>query len=169
MELSKNIQYVVLDVDGTMTDGSIYYDENGNELKKFNTRDAAGFFVAKEMGIKTIVVTGRECHATLRRMKEMKVDYIFQDVKNKAEFLADYFQKNGIEKKNVGYIGDDLNDYNAMQLCGFKACPFDATEEIKQLSDYVSVSKGGYGVVRDVVRYIASDQWENLIKRVYKF
>ena len=72
------IRYLVIDVDGTMTDAGIYYDEHGNELKKFCTKDAAGFFTAKQTGIKIMVLTGRECAATTRRMQEMKVDFLVQ-------------------------------------------------------------------------------------------
>ena len=77
------IKYIVIDVDGTMTDGGIYYDENGNELKKFCTKDAAGFFIAKRVGIKTVILTGRECQATTKRMKELQVDYLFQNITDK--------------------------------------------------------------------------------------
>ena len=78
-----DIKVLVIDVDGTMTDAGIYYDETGNELKKFCTKDAAGFFAARIVGIKTMVLTGRECAATTRRMKELKVDYLCQNVKEK--------------------------------------------------------------------------------------
>ena len=72
----KKIKYLIIDVDGTMTDAGIYYDDHGNELKKFCTKDAVGFFAAKQAGIKTMVLTGRECQATTRRMAEMKVDFL---------------------------------------------------------------------------------------------
>ena len=71
--MDRKIKYLILDVDGTMTDAGIYYDEHGNELKKFCTKDAAGFFAAHNVGIKTVVLTGRECKATTRRMSEMKI------------------------------------------------------------------------------------------------
>ena len=79
-------KYLVIDVDGTMTDGGLYY-ENGNETKKFCTKDAAGFFAAHQVGVKIIVLTGRECKATSRRMNEMKVEYLYQKVKDKVSFL----------------------------------------------------------------------------------
>ena len=71
------IKYMVIDIDGTLTDGGIYYDEQGNEFKKFNTKDAAGFFTAKACGIFTVVITGRRCQATERRMKEMRLPHLF--------------------------------------------------------------------------------------------
>lgn len=164
-----NIKYLIIDVDGTMTDGGIYYDENGNELKKFNTRDAAGFFAAKECGIKTLILTGRECAATTRRMKEMRVDYISQNVKDKVKFLKEFIEKNALSREQLGYIGDDLNDYEPMKLVGFVGCPKDACEEILKIADYVASKKGGDGAVRDVISHILKErgQWESAVRNVY--
>lgn len=86
----ENIRYWIIDVDGTMTDSGIYYDENGNEMKKFSTKDAAGFFAARQCGMKIMVLTGRECQAVTRRMSEMGVEYICQNVKDKKTYLK-YF------------------------------------------------------------------------------
>lgn len=80
------LKLIVIDVDGTMTDAGVYYDERGNELKKFCTKDAAGFFAAHSVGIKIMVLTGRECAATTRRMTEMKVEYLYQNVKTRQSF-----------------------------------------------------------------------------------
>ena len=97
----KEIRLVVVDVDGTMTDGGIIYDQNGNELKKFCSKDAAGYFTAHVVGMKIMVLTGRECHATTRRMEEMNIDYIFQDVKNKYNFLKNFMKEHSYEKENI--------------------------------------------------------------------
>jgi len=162
------IEYLVIDVDGTMTDGSIYYDESGNELKKFNTRDAAGFFVAKELGIKTIVLTGRECKATERRMKELQVDYLYQNIKDKESFLEKFLCERGISPDKIGYVGDDVNDYGSMIKAAYKACPADAMDEIKMISDYISKYNGGCGAVRDAIRHIVGDKaWNEAITRIY--
>lgn len=93
------IKYIILDVDGTMTDGGIYYDENGNELKKFCTKDAAGIFAARKVGIQIVVITGRECAATTKRLNELEVDYLFQNIKNKKHFLQEFMLRYNIEKK----------------------------------------------------------------------
>ena len=114
-----DLKLLVVDVDGTLTDAGIYYDENGNELKKFCTKDAAGFFAAHSVGIKIMVLTGRECAATTRRMTEMKVEYLFQNVKNKVDFLRTFMNQHNLKKENVGYIGDDLNDLPPMMLVGY--------------------------------------------------
>lgn len=162
----KQIKYWILDVDGTMTDGSIYYDEHGDEWKKFNTRDAVGFFALHSAGMKVMVLTGRECHATERRMKELDVDYLFQNIKDKGTFLREFMRKENITKAQTAYIGDDLNDMEALGLAGFAACPADACEEIIKKVDYVSIEKGGYGVIRDVVKYVLRqrNEWDDVIK-----
>lgn len=165
----RTIEYIVIDVDGTLTDAGIYYDEHGNELKKFSTRDAAGFFAAKTLGIKTVILTGRECAATLRRMQELKVDHIVQNVKDKVSYLKNFMIENNIQKEQIAYIGDDLNDLPPMQLVGYVACPADSCKEIISIADYVSVKNGGSGVVRDVIEHLLtiSGEWNQAINKVY--
>lgn len=165
----KKIQYIVIDVDGTMTDAGIYYDEHGNELKKFCTKDAAGFFAAKNRGIKTIILTGRECEPVRRRMQELKADYVVQNIKDKKTYLMNFMLEKGIQRNEIAYIGDDLNDYPSMTLCGFVGCPADACDEIKKCADYVSPVKGGEGAVRDVISFVLKQrgEWEQAVSEVY--
>ena len=169
-DLSK-IALLVIDVDGTMTDGSIYYDATGNELKKFNTKDAAGLFAAKCANIKTMVLTGRRSAAVERRMKELKVDYLHQGITDKSSFLHAFMEQNNLAKECVGYIGDDLNDFSPMKLCGFVACPADACEEIRQISDYIAESIGGHGAVRECITYLLKSrgEWDIAIATAYGF
>lgn len=163
------ISYLIIDVDGTMTDAGIYYDENGNELKKFCTKDAAGFFAAHRAGIKIMVLTGRECLATTRRMTEMKVDYLVQNCKDKLTYLKDFMDVHHISREEIGYLGDDLNDLPGMALCGFVGCPEDACEEVKERADYVSSNKGGYGAVRDIISFLLKErgEWKACIQEIY--
>lgn len=163
------IKIWIVDVDGTMTDAGIYYDDFGNEIKKFCTKDAAGYFAAKSVGMDIIVLTGRECPATTKRLSELGISLIFQNVKNKTQFLKDYMSKNGILKEELAYIGDDLNDYFPMQLAGFIACPADACTEIKEIANYVSPFCGGHGAVRDSIEYVLKriGLWDKAIRDVY--
>lgn len=167
--MKRKIEYLVIDVDGTMTDSGIYYDENGNELKKFCTKDAAGFFAAQKSGIKTVVLTGRECKATERRMAELKVNYLYQNIKDKKTFLEKFMADKHIGKDELGYIGDDLNDLPSMKLAGFVACPADSCIEVKDVSDYISTVNGGHGAVRDIVEYLLKDsgEWERIVADIY--
>ncbi|MGN1151805.1 MAG: KdsC family phosphatase [Lachnospiraceae bacterium] len=163
------IKYLIIDVDGTMTDAGIYYDENGNELKKFCTKDAAGFFAAKKTGIRVMVLTGRECAATTRRMTEMKVDYLVQNCKDKMTYLTQFMKDNGISRDEMGYLGDDLNDLPPMNLCGFVGCPADACLEVRERADYISNVKGGYGAVRDIIEHMLRErgEWEKATAEIY--
>lgn len=163
------IKYLVIDVDGTLTDAGIYYDENGNELKKFCTKDGAGFFAAHAAGIKYMILTGRECAATTRRMTEMKADYLIQNCEDKIAYLQDFIIKENISFEEIGYLGDDLNDYTGMKLAGFAGCPGDACEEIKEICDYVSPVEGGHGAVRDIISYLLKQrgEWEKAVSDVY--
>lgn len=149
-----DLKLLVLDVDGTMTDGGIYYDDHGNETKKFAIKDGAALMLAHAAGMQIMICTGRECPAVAKRASELKVDYLFQNVKNKKDFLADFMQQHGLESRNVAYCGDDLNDLAAMSLCGFVACPADACCEVRQRADYICPQKGGEGAVRGTVEKI---------------
>ena len=165
------IKLWIIDVDGTLTDSGIYYDSYGNELKKFSTKDAAGFFSLHALGLETMILTGRECNATLRRLQELNVTYIFQGIKNKKQFLVDFLRekKPEISFDNIACIGDDLNDLDIMQMCGLKACPADSCTEIKSIADYISSINGGHGAVRDIIEsYLRQNgQWNNTINKIY--
>ena len=158
-----------MDVDGTLTDGSIIYDDNGNELKRFCVKDGTGLSIAKESGIQIMILTGRYCQATERRFNELKVDFLFQGINNKADFLLSFIKEKGYVKKDVGYIGDDLNDIKAMLLCDFIGCPADSCEEVKLIANYTSSKKGGQGAVRDIIEYYLKKQgnWEKTILNNY--
>lgn len=165
----QKIEYLVIDVDGTMTDAGVYYDENGNELKKFCTKDAAGFFAASAVGIKLMVLTGRECAATTRRMQEMKVDYLVQGIKDKLPYLEGFMRTEGIGYEQIGYLGDDLNDLAGMKKAGFAGCPADSCEEVKAICDYVSDVQGGHGAVRDIISWLLRQrgQWDSFVEQRY--
>lgn len=168
--MERKIKYIVVDVDGTLTDAGIYYDSHGNEMKKFCTRDGVGFLAARHLGIKLVVITGRECDATRRRMDEMKIDFLFQNVHDKKRFLKGFLEDNGIKPEEIAYIGDDVNDLPAMGLAGFVGCPADSCREVKERADYVSTVKGGQGAFRDVMEHILREngEWFDAISNVYE-
>jgi 3-deoxy-D-manno-octulosonate 8-phosphate phosphatase (KDO 8-P phosphatase) len=167
--MERKIKLWIIDVDGTLTDGGIYYDENGNELKKFCTKDAVGFFTLHELGVKTMVLTGRECKATERRMKELKVDFIVQNVCHKFSYIESFLKNHNINWGDVGYVGDDLNDFETMSKCGYKACPNDSCKEIKKIADYISPVCGGHGAVRDIVEHflMEENEWDKVVEIIY--
>lgn len=170
IEKCKYLRYLILDVDGTLTDGGIYYDNSGNELKKFCVSDAAGIFAIQRMKIKVIVITGRESSIVLRRLSDLKIKEVYQNIKNKKKFLKQYMNKNEILRSELAYIGDDVNDLFAMELAGFVACPNNACDEVKDISDYVSKHDGGKGAVRNIAEYMlgSKEEWFEAIKIIYQ-
>ena len=164
-----NLKFIILDVDGTMTDGGIYYDSSGNELKKFNTKDGSGIKCAQAAGLRIVVLTGRECAATARRLTELGINDIYQGVNDKVEWLKNWMNNNSIDSSMVAYIGDDINDIGPMRLCGYVGCPADAAIEVKEMADYVSDISGGYGAVRDVIEHILREhnEWDEIIRNIY--
>ena len=148
------IRLLVLDVDGTMTDGGVYYDGAGNELKKFAIKDGAGLVLARAAGLQVMICTGRASEAVRRRAEELKVTYLYQGVADKAAFLRGFLAEQGLRREEVAYCGDDLNDLAAMALCGFVTCPADATPAVAPRADYRCPRPGGEGAVRDAVEEI---------------
>ena len=163
------IRLLVLDVDGTLTDGGIYYDYTGNELKKFGVKDGAGLVLARTAGIRVMICTGRECEAVRRRAADLKITDIYQNVPHKADFLQKFFSENGYAREEIAYCGDDLNDLAAMALCGFVACPADAAPEVKARADYLCPQRGGEGAVRGAVEHIlrTDGRWHDAVKAAF--
>ena len=145
------IQLIVMDVDGTLTDGSVYYNEAGIETKKFSVKDGAGIVAAQAVGIPCMILTGRESWAVKRRAEDLRIQYVYQGIKDKAGFLQEFLQDRKIDANTILFIGDDFNDMKAMRMAGMVGCPADAAAEVRKLADYISDSKGGYGAFRDII------------------
>ena len=153
-EVKKNIKLFLSDVDGTLTDGGMYYTENGDELKKFNTRDGMGFQLLREAGIKTGIITSENTQIVERRAQKLKVDYLVQGKRNGGKLAAvkEICEKEGISLDEVAYIGDDINCYELLSNVGIAACPADACSKIKSIPNIqVLIKIGGNGCVREFV------------------
>ena len=148
---NKFIKMVVTDCDGCLTDGGMYYSENGDELKKFNTKDGAALAMLRKQGVSVGIITGENRALNKRRSDKLKMDFIIQGVSDKKTALVDICKDKNISLNEVLYIGDDFNDLDAMSVAGYSACPADATREILAVADYVSSKKGGMGAVRDII------------------
>lgn len=155
---NKTIKLFLSDVDGTLTDGGMYYSEDGKEIKKFNTRDGKGFELLKSMGIKTGILTSEVSHIVVRRAKKLRVDYVYQGLKSEEDKLRaviEICKKENIDLQEVAYIGDDINCRKVLQSVGLAACPNDAVQEIKSIPNIKIMSKrGGEGAVREFVELI---------------
>ena len=112
------IRLLVLDVDGTTTDGGVYYDATGNELKKFAIKDGAGLVLARTAGIRVMICTGRECEAVRRRAADLKITDIYQNVPHKADFLQKFFAENGYAREEIAYCGDGVTQEGVRRMLG---------------------------------------------------
>lgn len=151
----KRIKLFLCDVDGTLTDGGMYYSESGDELKKFNTRDGMGFQLLREAGIKTGIITSEDTKIVENRAKKLKVDFFYQGKRDggKLAVAKEICGQLGITLDEVAYIGDDVNCVELLEAVGIKACPADACEEVKAIADIsVMMKKGGNGCVREFIQ-----------------
>jgi 3-deoxy-D-manno-octulosonate 8-phosphate phosphatase, YrbI family len=158
---SRQVRLFVSDVDGVMTDGGMYYSENGDELKKFNTRDGMGFQLIREAGIKTAIVTSEMTELVSRRAKKLKIDFLCQARKNggKLDAVKEICESLGIGLQEVAYIGDDVNCLEILKAVGVKACPSDALPRIKAIGGInVMKLRGGEGCVREFAEMILSER-----------
>ena len=145
------IKMFLTDCDGCLTDGGMYYSEHGDELKKFNTRDGMGFALLRERGIITGIITSENVDLNKRRAEKLKLDILEAGCKDKLSAIKRICQERGIDLDNVCYIGDDINDFEAIKAVGYGCCPADAMPEVKSVADYVTKAKGGDGVIREVL------------------
>ena len=149
------IRYLVMDVDGTLTDGKIHMSAGGELFKSFDIKDGLGIHdLLPRYGITPVIITGRVSEILLKRCSDLGIKDIYQGIGDKVAVLDKYFLSVGISAECMAYIGDDLNDLEAMKKCGLKGCPSDAAREIKSICDFISVKKGGDGAVRDFIEFI---------------
>ncbi len=154
---ANSVKIFATDVDGVLTDAGMYYDNNGNELKRFNTHDGMAFNILKERGIITAMLTSEKTNIVKLRANKLQVDYLFQGVKGseKLEALNKICVEKNMSLSEVAYIGDDINDYNVLSSVGFPACPKNAIANIKDIKGITHLSKsGGDGAVREFVELL---------------
>lgn len=151
MSTLSNIKLFITDIDGVWTDGGMYYDQTGNEWKKFNTADSAGVLFLKLLNIPLAIITGEDTDIVRRRAEKLKINYVFLGVKNKVEIAAQLINKLHLTWENVAYIGDDLNDIKLLSKVGLSAVPINASSYIKKKVNWVIPVKGGDGAFRAFV------------------
>lgn len=151
------IKLFLCDVDGTLTDGGMYYSEKGDELKRFNTRDGMGFQMLREAGIKTGIITSEDTNIVSNRAKKLKVDYLCQGRRDggKLACAEDICQEMGISLNEIAYIGDDVNCIELLSKAGVAACPADACDQVKAIPGIKVMNKrGGEGCVRELIEQL---------------
>lgn len=164
MEKAGKIKFLILDVDGVMTDGSIILDNDGNEFKRFHVRDGHGIRMLGKAGIKTGIVTGRRSKVVDIRAKELGIKDVFQKVYEKSKVYEKILKKYNYKDEDVAFMGDDIVDVELLKRAGLSAVPSDADEETKKHADIVMKEDGGRGAVREFTDLIlkSSGLWKKV-------
>ena len=147
----KAIKLILTDIDGVWTDGGMYYDQTGNEWKKFHTYDSAGVLFAHQMNIPVGIITGETTEIVKRRAEKLKVDFLYQGVRNKVEVANEICRELGITLDEVAFIGDDLGDIELLKVVGVAGVPASAPAYVRQLATMPLKKNGGEGVFREFV------------------
>ena len=168
MELAKNIKLVILDVDGVMTDGSLYLDENGLQQRRFDIKDGMGTVILPMMGIEVAIITARRSACVRHRAEELRIKHYYEGIKKKTEAFEEIKSKMDIQDNEVCYVGDDLVDLSMMKRVGLPICVADGVPEAKALAAYITQAKGGHGAVREVAEMILKSQgkWEKILEKI---
>ncbi|MCO5269435.1 MAG: HAD-IIIA family hydrolase [Brumimicrobium sp.] len=146
------IKLLILDVDGVLTNGGMYYTESGDQFKRYNTKDGMGIINLPKIGIQTgIISSSFKKQAVLDRAELLKINHVYVGMEPKLEILKQWCKDLGIDLRNVAMIGDDINDLEIMRNIGFTACPADAVPVVKKQVDVVLRTKGGNGCVREMI------------------
>ena len=153
-----NIKMFLSDCDGCLTDGGMYYSENGDELKKFNTKDGMAFKLLREAGIITGVVTGEKRELNIRRAKKLHIDIVEQGVNDKLSKVKELCNKYNVSLENVAYIGDDINDLEVIKAVGFGCSVSNGMDSVKKAAKYVTKVPGGSGAIREIAELILGGQ-----------
>ena len=166
----RKIKLIVLDVDGTLTDGGIYYDSRGDEMKRFDVKDGLGILVARKAGLEFAIITGRASPMVERRARELGIQHLVQGAQKKYPALMELAKECALTMEEIGYIGDDLNDLQCMEAVGFRACPADAVQAVKSVCDYIASAVGGNGAVRESLEYllVQREQWNTVADECYR-
>lgn len=149
---------ILTDIDGVWTDGGMFYDQTGNEWKKFNTSDSAGVLFSRLLKIPVGIVTGESTEIVKRRAEKLKIDHLRMGVKNKVEIVQELISELGIDFSDVAYIGDDINDILLLRQVGISGCPANAPDYVKKEAKIITETKGGEGAFREFVETILKNE-----------
>ncbi|ULL19037.1 3-deoxy-D-manno-octulosonate 8-phosphate phosphatase [Paenibacillus sp. H1-7] len=154
----KKIKIFIMDVDGTLTDGTIIMDSNGIESKHFNVKDGMGITLAHKAGMLTGIISARKSEIVSRRAQELNITYVKQGVSDKLAALYEILNETGFEKEEAAFIGDDINDISCCNEVGLSLAVSDAADELKEIVNYILSKEGGKGAVREAVELILKNK-----------
>ncbi len=154
----QNVKLIVLDVDGTLTDGTLLYGDDGRHSKAFHVADGLGIVMAQAVGLRVAVVSARTSHLVETRMAELGVEDLIQNCGDKAAALNGLLEKYHLRAKEAAFVGDDINDLPAFEAAGVKIAVANAAGHLKACADWVTPRAGGQGAVRDAIEEILRRQ-----------
>jgi 3-deoxy-D-manno-octulosonate 8-phosphate phosphatase (KDO 8-P phosphatase) len=158
LEKAKKLKLLILDVDGVLTDGRLFFDNQGAEYKCFHARDGHGLKLLQQTGVKVAVISGRKSNSVELRMKSLGIDYVYQGYENKQGALAELLEKAGVTPEQTAHVGDDLLDLPIMMRVGLAIAVSDANFAVKERADWCTTLPGGQGAVREVCDFIMQAQ-----------
>ena len=165
MSTPDSIQFLVLDVDGVLTDGGLYVDDKGHPSKRFHVRDGLGIKLAMQFGIQVAILTGKTSGVVEKRAKELGIEYVIQGSKDKGADIAALCEKTGIPIRFTAMVGDDLPDLPAFAVVGYPIAVGDASAEVKDAATHITTATGGRGAVREAVEHLlkAQGKWDAVL------
>lgn len=149
---------VLTDIDGVWTDGGMYYDQTGNEWKKFNTSDSAGVLFCKKLNIPVGIITGEKTEIVKRRAEKLNIDFLYQGISDKLSVANELCKQLNIQLHEVAYIGDDIGDMELLRNVGFACSPNNAPDYVKNLAHYITDKNGGEGAFREFVEHLLTSE-----------
>ena len=155
---ASRLKLMAFDVDGVLSDGSLFYSDEGIEMKAFNSLDGLGINLLKKAGITVAIITGRKVRCVEIRMRDLGIDLVFQGAKNKLETMQNLLAQLGFSADEAGFMGDDIIDLQVMAACGFSAAPADSHDLAKRQARLIASKNGGRGAVREVCEFILDAQ-----------
>jgi len=163
VESFKNIKAFIFDVDGVLTDGSVFVTEGGDQCRTFNTKDGYALQLAVKSGYHVCAITGAKSEGVRHRLNSLGITDVYLGAHTKIDLFKTYIAEKGIDPETILYMGDDIPDLEVMKHVGFPTCPADSAEEIKTISKYISPYLGGRGCARDVIEKVLKIQgkWMN--------
>ncbi|MBY0445659.1 MAG: HAD family hydrolase [Burkholderiales bacterium] len=157
-DMAKAVRLMIFDVDGVMTDGSLYYTDAGEELKAFNSLDGHGLKMLRTSGVKLAIITGRTSRLVEKRAKDLGVDFLYQGAHDKRASYEELLLAAGVSADACGYMGDDVIDIPVMRRVAFAVAVPDSPELVRKHAHYITGSSGGRGAVREVCEYLMQSQ-----------
>lgn len=158
LELARQIKLVIFDIDGVLTNGGLYFDNQGQEYKAFNSKDGHGLRMLLECGLQAAVITGRQSNVVEHRMRDLGVDIVFQGYRDKRPAFTELLKLTGLQPAQIAYMGDDVVDLPIMTQVGMAIAVADAHHFVIRHADYVTERGGGEGAAREAIEYILQAQ-----------